>query len=222
MNKHQWYRNTDWTQKIQEEFEARLAKSRSDYNKAQYLRIQGYYLQSSPDPDIRKVGRDFYLRVISEFPEQDSQVSEALIGLAQSYENENDVANAEKYYRDSIDYDKELRQKNERIIQSYLLLPELIIKNKRSDQYEEALDMLTRWNGIKIMPFHDIQYRYCLAIARLATRLGFKQEAVFYASKALELNEIGKTPQLSGRPTIGIVQTTQTEIRELQAILEEK
>ena len=39
-----WYRNNDWNDTIETEFEARLKRSRGAFNKAQYLRIQASYL----------------------------------------------------------------------------------------------------------------------------------------------------------------------------------
>lgn len=213
-----WYRNTTWNRQIRDVFESRLSKCRSDYNKAQYLRIQGYTLQSSEDPTIRKIGRELFLRVINDYPEQDSQVPDALIGLGESFESDHDYENAEKYYRQSIAYVKGHCEKSGEIFQSYLLLPELIIKTKQQGKYIEALDMLTHWKGLKYIPFHDEQYRYCLAIARLSFRLSMKKEAALFANKALELSDIGKLPQFSRHPNIGIVKTTQEEIRELNMI----
>ena len=43
MSDEHWYRNSDWSPEIEERFEAKLARSRSQ--KAQYLRIQGSILK---------------------------------------------------------------------------------------------------------------------------------------------------------------------------------
>jgi tetratricopeptide (TPR) repeat protein len=44
MGRHDWYRRTTWTREDAAEFQARLARSRGDTSKAQYLRIQALYL----------------------------------------------------------------------------------------------------------------------------------------------------------------------------------
>jgi hypothetical protein len=40
-----WYRKTTWSEADQADFFARFKRSRTPYNKAQYLRIQANYLE---------------------------------------------------------------------------------------------------------------------------------------------------------------------------------
>jgi tetratricopeptide (TPR) repeat protein len=47
MSRDDWYRRTTWTERDQEEFFARLKRSRSSFHKAQYLRIQAHVLQQA-------------------------------------------------------------------------------------------------------------------------------------------------------------------------------
>ena len=47
MSKTEWYRNTEWNKEIEQEFYIRLNRSRSSFNKAQYLRIQAHHLQAT-------------------------------------------------------------------------------------------------------------------------------------------------------------------------------
>ena len=44
MARDDWYRRTTWTPEDQAAFQSRLARSRDDEGKAQYLRIQAFYL----------------------------------------------------------------------------------------------------------------------------------------------------------------------------------
>src|SRR2546421_136048 len=44
MGRHDWYRNETWTPEVQAAFRERFDRSRGSFHKAQYLRIQAFYL----------------------------------------------------------------------------------------------------------------------------------------------------------------------------------
>ena len=45
MSKKDWYRNTIWNEEVEEFFFTKLKRSSTQFNKAQYLRIQAVYLK---------------------------------------------------------------------------------------------------------------------------------------------------------------------------------
>ena len=47
MGRYDWYRKTTWTEQDRSEFWLRLNRSRNDFNKAQYLRIQALTLEET-------------------------------------------------------------------------------------------------------------------------------------------------------------------------------
>ncbi|WP_010522064.1 hypothetical protein [Aquimarina agarivorans] len=70
MSKDDWYRNTEWNDQIESEFEARLKRSRGNFNKAQYLRIQASYLLNSQETENQKKEIQLMKKVIDGYPEE--------------------------------------------------------------------------------------------------------------------------------------------------------
>jgi tetratricopeptide (TPR) repeat protein len=68
MGKDDWFRKTTWTEADQAEFWAKLKRSRTAYNKAQYLRIQASYL-SGQYPATALEMLDKMLREFPDSPE---------------------------------------------------------------------------------------------------------------------------------------------------------
>ncbi|HEY4216449.1 MAG TPA: hypothetical protein VGM67_04895 [Gemmatimonadaceae bacterium] len=65
----EWYRRSTWTARDREEFNARLARSRGQDRKAQYLRLQAYHLHEVGDQHLLPGALELLDRLVSEFPE---------------------------------------------------------------------------------------------------------------------------------------------------------
>jgi tetratricopeptide (TPR) repeat protein len=63
----EWFRRTTWTAAGREAFFARLARSRTRYHKAQYLRVQAYTLMQAGLKDVALQLLDL---LVSEYPEE--------------------------------------------------------------------------------------------------------------------------------------------------------
>ena len=72
--RHNWFRKTTWTAKDQEEFWTRHRRSRGNYNKSQYLRIQASHLAQTGEPALLDAAMELLNRSLDEFPEP-SQLS---------------------------------------------------------------------------------------------------------------------------------------------------
>jgi hypothetical protein len=62
-----WFRRSSWTDRDQEEFNARLQRSRGEGNKAQYLRIQAFHLAEA---GLDAAAIELIDRLITEFPQK--------------------------------------------------------------------------------------------------------------------------------------------------------
>lgn len=67
MARDDWYRRTSWSAPDQADFFARLRRSRTNANKAQYLRIQANYLA---DADLDAAAVELLNLLIRDFPER--------------------------------------------------------------------------------------------------------------------------------------------------------
>jgi hypothetical protein len=73
----QWFRRATWTDVDRRKFDARLQRSRTDFHKAQYLRIQAHHLEHDAIPPQVSAALELLDRLLREYPDP-SQVSLAL------------------------------------------------------------------------------------------------------------------------------------------------
>jgi hypothetical protein len=64
MAKAEWFRRSTWTKQDQDEFYARLGRSKTLYNKSQYVRIQASHLQRA---GLVRESLELLARIIHEF-----------------------------------------------------------------------------------------------------------------------------------------------------------
>ena len=80
-----WYRSELWDETTRDAFEAKLARSRTPFHRAQYLKIQGTTLTATNKPREVEAGRALLERVIADYPEEVMMVANAHSALADSY-----------------------------------------------------------------------------------------------------------------------------------------
>src|SRR6266567_2107581 len=71
-----WFRRSTWSLSDKTDFFARLARSRSAANRAQYLRIQAWHLQQVGTEPMYEAALDLLNMLIADYPEP-TQLSEA-------------------------------------------------------------------------------------------------------------------------------------------------
>lgn len=69
MASREWYRKETWSASDREEFFAKLNRSRSSFNRAQYLRIQASYLQGTKTQKHLKVALELLEILFAQYPE---------------------------------------------------------------------------------------------------------------------------------------------------------
>ena len=108
MNSHEWFRRTTWSATDRDEFLARLKRSRTHFQKSQYLRIQAGHLQDIGTEPMLRAARELLDLLIAEYPDR-SQLSLAFQQRAQCLSDLGDYDEAIDSYRKSFDAQREAR-----------------------------------------------------------------------------------------------------------------
>ena len=85
MAQDDWFHKTTWSDSDEQDFFARLKRSRSSYHKAQYLRIQAHALAQTNKESLVLASLELLRRIFEEFPEP-SQLTAAHLQAARCYE----------------------------------------------------------------------------------------------------------------------------------------
>lgn len=182
MSKNDWYRRRTWTKKDQEDFFARLGRARSDYNKAQYLRIQAYYLQSAATPPNYQAALDLLDYLFREVPDP-NEIAAASLQRAKCLEAVGRVEEALRAYRDSIKFG--LNKNNIQTTDAPFHFARFVLKNNLKGLYHEVLSGLKGSEIVSLLP--DNQYLFCAIMAIVASENGLMKEAKKHAMKAIEI-----------------------------------
>jgi tetratricopeptide (TPR) repeat protein len=222
MSKDDWFRNTDWNDQIESEFEARLKRSRTNYNKAQYLRIQASYLLDSSLTKIQKRGIQFMERLINDFPEETFSTIHGHEQLGDFYLKNEDYQKAEKHFRIVTDhYHSNTRSSTTGLAD--LKLSETILLSNQEDKFQEAYELSTSKfdeTGGRLM-LNDQKFYYATLMANLCLRMGKSEEGSEYANSALQLSTITE-PQFNRHKTVGIIEADTNTLERLKKIKEKK
>jgi hypothetical protein len=204
-----WYRVTHWDAVASNEFERRLARSRS-WNRAQYLRIQGITLWEAGRSDVAK---DLLQRVLQEHPD-DLEAAAATEHLAQIAAEEGNKEQAEAHLRSLLSTWPDL---NGTTGTAEVLLADLLSQQQSKAAHQEALDLLEhfldREHGIR---WSAVMFQWHLVRIRLAELSGEHEVAARHAADALELADTG--PQLTHHHEVGLVQTDEVTVQRLRRL----
>jgi tetratricopeptide (TPR) repeat protein len=220
MSKDDWYRNTEWNDQIESEFEARLKRSRGNSNKAQYLRIQASYLLDSQKTENQKKGIQLMERVINDYPEETFSTIHGQEQLGDYFLKNGNYKEAESHFRIVTDhYHSNTRSGTTGLAD--LKLSETILLSDQEDKLQEAYELSTskfdETGGD--LGLNDQKFYYTTLMANLCLRMGKIEEASEYANSALQLSTI-KEPQFSRHKTVGIIEADTDTIKRLKKIKE--
>lgn len=220
MGREDWYRNKTWNPEIAAAFEARLKRSRSEFAKAQYLRIQGDCLIFSADPGLRTVGLELTKRVVAEYPEVKMQVTMAYETLGDFYLDNHSYLEAEKAYRELPRVMDHLGNGLTEIWQAKLA--KAIFLSGQREKYREAKQLVYElMAGTRTPAFNSSRFECFLTLARLSKALNEPEEASIYAEKALRLAAV-KDPQFPRHPTVGLPMADERTLYELKQLAHPK
>lgn len=219
MHNRDWFRLESWNPGIEAEFEKRLKRSRTRFNQAQYLKIQGATLLGSGDIAVRSKGVELLRRVISEYADQNTEVAHSHEVLADYFKRTRNFVEAELEYRNVLAYYARTPSRTNTSGLADLSMIELMLDWDAPEKYKEAEDLLGKLAESKArhIVFNSDLLRYHVAGARLLSRVGRFVEASAHAGFALRAADI-RTPQSSRHPNVGIPQPSAELIDELKRI----
>ena len=174
-----WFRRTTWSSKDREEFFSRLKRSRTSYNKAQYVRIQAHYLASVGTEPLIRDALELLDYLFANYPER-SQLSSAHFQRAKCLTDLGDYPLAIDAYRNAFEFQRKYPgwQTN-----AHGHFAELIVTLKRRDLYDEALAILDEFGESDVFPV-DVFKREA-ARALIAEDRGDQARAADHARRAL-------------------------------------
>jgi tetratricopeptide (TPR) repeat protein len=154
-------------------------------------------------------------RIVDEYPDACSEVNFAHEKMGSLYERMGRFAEAEREYRWVVDSYSKTRSGTSGVCD--LTLAELIIRTEQSSKYVEAAELLMQAAQSTTMTFKSDWFRYWLASARLAKRIGRNSDAAQFAEKALAF-AASKEPQFRRPPTVGKVVMDMSIKNELEQL----
>lgn len=202
---NEWYRKTSWIKEDQDDFSARLRRCRSDYARAQYLRIQASHLQLLATPEMYKWALVLLERILNDFPDQ-SQLAMTHFQKAECFEGLGEPRRALELYRCALQAEREFRNRK---TNAWLEFGWLVIRCGFSDVYAETLAILDEFKGPLMFPVTCFKFFGILAIISdhnfdVVAAKDFAAKALTAASK----NDSG----FRYHPTVGLVKNPDEKI----------
>jgi len=202
-----WYRRTTWNSREEEAFFDRLKRSRSQYNKAQYLRIQASYLKSKyPEESLKLLDI-----LIEELPEP-SELAQAFLQKAHCLISVSRFDEATPWFR------KVLKQESnypKALTQGYLDFPTYVVAHNLKDLFQEVKRILLANKSRLMFPVDYYQYHTALAIIEWEN--GNTDDAKKHALYALEAAS-EKQSGFRYHPQVGLVEN---QDKKMQSKLKE-
>jgi hypothetical protein len=217
MASEEWYHNKVWNETVAADFEARLKRSRSAYNKAQYLRIQANYLLDSADSNTQLAGISLMERLLKDYPEEDFSVVFAQEQLGDYYKRIGAYNKAEIYYCMVTENYKTKNTRSGTSGLADLKLADSILKGNMVDKLEEAYELCKDFPTESII-FNSDKFYHAALSAHVCEKTNKKEEAKQYAKAALAYASIIE-PQFSRHKTVGVVNATDIQLKELEYIV---
>ncbi|WP_286862875.1 MULTISPECIES: tetratricopeptide repeat protein [Sphingobacterium] len=175
-----WYRRKTWTTADEEEFFAKLIRSRK-YNHPQFLRIQAFELVEAKDNNLLDAAEMLLNKVLIEYPDNRIERSQTYNQLGNIYRLRNDFERALIYFQKSIDFEKEFPNV---ISRSYLDFSETVVQAQKTEFYDKVYYLLLKKTEEKHIHFPIEDYTVYSILSFLANFKGDTTKAKEYAQVA--------------------------------------
>ena len=183
MEKNDWYRKTSWSSEDEKDFFAYLQRARSSYNKAQYLRIQAYYLQRECSPPNYQAALALLEHLIAHYPDP-NEIGSAYLQKAKCLEELGQWDEALQVYRQALAAGKNAQGFFTTDVPTHFAL--FVARHGYKTCYEEALRHIKDAEVVLLLP--QSQWQVLAAMAIMAAGTGRKRKAVELARKALAID----------------------------------
>jgi len=203
-DRDRWFRNEEWNSEIAEAFQQRLARAR---RKAQYLRIQAYYLiESHPKAALELLEQ--YFETGDQF-----EVNLAYLHKGAALTNLGDTAGAVIAYEDALAWES---SRHSQKTWAYLDYPMLIVSRGLNHLFARAMQVLQEHEDRPVFPVEH--FRAAALRAVLLGRSGQSEAARDFARAALA----AASEQKSGfryHQNVGLVSAADRELVEQVAAM---
>jgi tetratricopeptide (TPR) repeat protein len=158
---NEWYRKNTWTKNDEDEFFSKLKKSRTDFNKAQYLYIQAITLYSTKNIKLLNVSLMLLDKLFTDYPDEIFIKISAFKLLGDIYCKMKKYEIALENYNSAI----ELEEKDSGLqTQAYIHYSELVICLNKIELFEKAETLLLKKSLEMDFPIHKYKINAILAI----------------------------------------------------------
>ena len=195
----EWFRNTEWNPEIEAKFFEKLRRAR---DKAQYLKLQAYYLADS-HPKVALALLDKFFALGEGF-----FLADALVAAANAHLAMGQTGEALNFYKRALDRE---RQQPCHKTTAWIEFALLVADRRLKDDYDEALRVLDEnQTGLSFPIFSFVRHGVCALIqAERGNRAIAKDQAI----KALQAADAGRSG-LRYHPGLGLVGPEHDGIRK--------
>jgi tetratricopeptide (TPR) repeat protein len=176
-----WFRKTSWSEANQGDFFARLKRTRTVGNKAQYLRIQACHLESVGKPECLRAAITLLDKMLAEFPQQ-FELASAYFQKATCLAKLGEIEQAVDYFRLALQTEREFPRVQTR---AFIEFGKLVVENNLTKFFDEALAELEKLDSGGIQFPVDV-YEVFGVRAIIAAQKGESKKAKEFAKVALE------------------------------------
>ena len=201
-----WYRNSEWSESIESDFDAKLKRAR---RKSTYLRIQACTLAKT-HPEIALKLLDRYFELDDDFDD-----AQAFVDQATAYVTLNRIEDAVKSYSRALQRETQFPKLK---TDAYIHLPFMIATKNLAEHYELATSLLDEHQSRLMFPYDHFRWNCARALISFRTgdALTAKQSAQLAISAAKQDNS-----RFRYHPNIGLVGDKHSELMgDLERIAE--
>jgi tetratricopeptide (TPR) repeat protein len=209
MGREDWHSRSTWSQRDQEEFWARLKRSRGPYYRAGYLRIQAYYLEQAGilDPAVELLEHALREDAESEFPDA-AQIEHQ---LATCREKQRRLPEAIEHVRRALAAEE--KHPNSRT-SAWLTFGRIAVEHDMHQLYGEALAIIERHADQSILDLIPLErYEHAAILAIIAAHRGDRRRARELAEAALDAAGATRSG-FAKHPKVGLVTDRDTRLYE--------
>lgn len=197
---NEWYRKQTWTEEDEKDFFAHLARSRTEWNRAQYLFLQAVTLYDTRNEAFFDVVLSLLDRYFNDFPHEQGLRASCLHLYGRVLYDRREYDAALECYREGA-YQE--RKEGSIVSGAWLDYARLTVQLGRTEQYEEAAGIVLREYASLIFPIQ--QYRANAVLAIISDYFGDAEQARSYKALAQEA-ALAEKNALRHNSDIGLVE----------------
>lgn len=175
-----WYRRKTWTKTDEEEYFAKLGRTRKD-GRAQYLRVQAIELIETKDKNLFSVAETLLNKILTDYPDNRIEKSQTYNSLGEIYKLREDYETALDYFQKSLDFEKEFPNV---ITTAYLNFSETVVLAKKTELYDKVENLLTEKINEDTLKFPVQNYIMYSVMTVISEYKGDLEQSKIYADLA--------------------------------------